>query len=656
MRFIAQFSSNAELKAFRVAELHAVADMLGIPLHLTDTDPSSTLSSSDSSSASSLYFSFGSVTVPSGTASHPQHQQLLRDVAARCVLLEELFIPVVSATSIESAAAQFNALPPFVFSDEEEATMAPRDRTFSVRVESYEKKYTPSEKVAIMQTFDFGSLHPGRVNLQAAQDRFIIFLEHQKIETPVGNAPGLPASGSLQRVLVCRAFGAYSGRKALLETYSLKHRPYIGTTSMPPELTFLMCNLAKVQRGDFVMDPFCGTGSTLVTAGHWGAMTLGTDMDGRVLRSGTAKTLSKQQQQQVDLAMQKYDPSSYKLSAAEIERPSMETNFKIYRTPVPGDPVRLNFSNWRKGWRCCVGAEGVDDVPFRGWLDAIVCDPPYGIREQKRRVIIDQHATDPEGSEPRTVSQKEESNADDCMSVRQSTPLVHRLAASASSEKYDISGMIGDLVQFASESLVLQGRLVFWLPTSATTFTDDEIPQHPLLKLLVNLPQNISLKVSRRLVVMEKVRESLTSSEREALAKTGGRCMPTKATDDVRLLMDVTDVPENADYKHYRDKVERKREATRHFLESRKTSDAAAGTQLGPEGLGGETEWDGHKKRNRHELHDLAVHNRAIKLEKQRLRHLESVRQQRAGASNQNNNGDDADLVPESTCGKESAV
>jgi len=41
-----------------------------------------------------------------------------------------------------------------------------------------------------------------------------------------------------------------------------------------------------VRRGDLVYDPFVGTGSQLVAAAHLGALTLGADIDVRVLRDG----------------------------------------------------------------------------------------------------------------------------------------------------------------------------------------------------------------------------------------------------------------------------------------------------------------------------------------------------------------------------------
>ena len=42
----------------------------------------------------------------------------------------------------------------------------------------------------------------------------------------------------------------------------------------------------QVQKGHFVYDPFVGTGSILVAASHFGAVTIGADIDIRVVRDG----------------------------------------------------------------------------------------------------------------------------------------------------------------------------------------------------------------------------------------------------------------------------------------------------------------------------------------------------------------------------------
>ena len=45
------------------------------------------------------------------------------------------------------------------------------------------------------------------------------------------------------------------------------------------------CHL-QVKKGDLVYDPFVGTGSILVAAAHFGAHTMGADIDIRVVRDG----------------------------------------------------------------------------------------------------------------------------------------------------------------------------------------------------------------------------------------------------------------------------------------------------------------------------------------------------------------------------------
>ena len=47
--------------------------------------------------------------------------------------------------------------------------------------------------------------------------------------------------------------------------------------------------MAQVRRGMLVYDPFVGTGSILIAAAHHGAMTLGADIDPRVISVGKVR-------------------------------------------------------------------------------------------------------------------------------------------------------------------------------------------------------------------------------------------------------------------------------------------------------------------------------------------------------------------------------
>lgn len=79
-----------------------------------------------------------------------------------------------------------------------------------------------------------------------------------------------PISG--KRIFFGREIG--TADRKLLPTYQLKSRTYLGPTAMDAEMAFLMANQAQVKSGKLVYDPFVGTGSILVAAAHYGAVTM----------------------------------------------------------------------------------------------------------------------------------------------------------------------------------------------------------------------------------------------------------------------------------------------------------------------------------------------------------------------------------------------
>ena len=106
----------------------------------------------------------------------------------------------------------------------------------------------------------------GRVDLRKPEHRFWL------IETDdYGSNNGLPPV--VQRTIF---FGREVGAadRKLLPTYQLKSRRYLGPTAMDAEMAFLMANQGLAQPGKLVYDPFVGTGSILVAAAHFGAMTM----------------------------------------------------------------------------------------------------------------------------------------------------------------------------------------------------------------------------------------------------------------------------------------------------------------------------------------------------------------------------------------------
>lgn len=106
----------------------------------------------------------------------------------------------------------------------------------------------------------------GRVDLRNPDHKFYL------METDnYGSNNGLPPI--VQRAIF---FGREVGAadRKLLPTYHLKSRKYLGPTAMDAEVAFLMANQGLAQPGKLVYDPFVGTGSILVAAAHFGAMTM----------------------------------------------------------------------------------------------------------------------------------------------------------------------------------------------------------------------------------------------------------------------------------------------------------------------------------------------------------------------------------------------
>jgi len=68
-------------------------------------------------------------------------------------------------------------------------------------------------------------------------------------------------------------------------------KPFFHPSAMQAKLARCMVNLAKAKSGDLLLDPFCGTGSTLIEASFVGCRVLGLDIQRRMAR-GTRRNLA----------------------------------------------------------------------------------------------------------------------------------------------------------------------------------------------------------------------------------------------------------------------------------------------------------------------------------------------------------------------------
>jgi len=280
----------------------------------------------------------------------------------------------------------------------------------------------------------------GFVQMKDPDDEFLIILESEV--TP----QGLPLKHLLAvyfgRILHNSARKKNDWRhKGIINRFHLSKRNYLGPTSMDTELSFIIANFAQVQRGDWVFDPFVGTGSLLLACSLRGAYTFGTDIDIRILRGDNEKT------------------------------GNVYSNFQQYGLILP-DVVRSDNALYFRHYN----HKHIEN----GLYHAIVTDPPYGIRAGARR----------SGSKSNKLSPILDCN---------------RVNHKPQTKPYHIYDVVIDLLNLAARTLVHHGRLVYIIPSLRDFDINKDIPSHPCLKTVHVCYQPLQLELGRYIITMEKV-------------------------------------------------------------------------------------------------------------------------------------------------------
>ena len=144
------------------------------------------------------------------------------------------------------------------------------------------------------------------------------------------------------------------GASHRLARFSLSDRRYLGRTTLPPDLAYLMAVQAHVLPGSLVLDPFCGTASILMSCASLGAATVGVEVDERVLH-GEAE--------------------------GDGGRPGILANFEQVGLPAPEALVLGDMGQLERLLPATPGAR-------LERFDAIVTDPPYGLMEGLGRYYL----------------------------------------------------------------------------------------------------------------------------------------------------------------------------------------------------------------------------------------------------------------------------
>ena len=211
---------------------------------------------------------------------------------------------------------------------------------FAFSVESFAGKRSVTSKKEIIQSFTYMGFQ-GPIKLKDPDELFIVMEDFiSDVEACKLNKKQSPEP---RKIFLGRKIAA--SNREVIHKYDLKKRKYISTTSMDAELSLVTANMALAAPGKLFFDPFVGTGSFLVAAAHFGALTLGADIDPRSFRG--------------------------KENERENGESAIMKNFKQYETVS-------------KYVDCFTSDLTNTPLCNRPFLDGIVCDPPYGVREGLR--------------------------------------------------------------------------------------------------------------------------------------------------------------------------------------------------------------------------------------------------------------------------------
>ncbi|KAI9816417.1 MAG: hypothetical protein M1832_005084 [Thelocarpon impressellum] len=303
--------------------------------------------------------------------------------------------------------------------------------SFRFDVDAFQNTHSAVRQLALIETFRYLGLS-GTIRMKGAAEEFCV-CEDWTLDAQ-----------TLRHVYLGRKLG--EGDRRAVGRYDLKKRGYISTTSMPAELALLTANLALAAPEKLVYDPFLGTGSFPVACAHHGAFALGSDIDGRCVRG-------------------------------KGDGHDVAGNFRQYGLE----------GTWLDGF-----VADLTNSPVRAgrWLDAVVCDPPYGVREglkvlgarspsgRRGDVLVD--GVQAYKSLPPPLSSPP-------------LPYLPRLTRGRDGRAkgfippkrpFPFTALLAHILAFAAARLVDRGRLCLWMPTANDALEELPVPTHPALEVV----------------------------------------------------------------------------------------------------------------------------------------------------------------------------
>lgn len=257
-----------------------------------------------------------------------------------------------------------------------ELTQPVMNSSFKFVIELFNSTFTEQEKVQIINSFGFFGLK-GKIQMKSPEVTFFYYEYFREAK--------------INPELVQCYFGTHvsTGNRKLISKYDLKKREYLGITSMDAELSLIMANQALAKSGSLIIDPFgnitisfflffllVGTGSFLVTCSHFGAFTLGSDIDGRQIRGKSAYPPS--------LKLRKNLLSDLSINDKSLKQKNIEKVRERSFKSIAKNVQQYDLDAFVLGNIVCDAVHH----PWRKveYFDAIVSDPPYGVRAGAKKI------------------------------------------------------------------------------------------------------------------------------------------------------------------------------------------------------------------------------------------------------------------------------
>lgn len=473
-------------ESFRLPELHSLSTYFNIPIQIHNYSSTSP---------------FCVISLPSITPSTPDPTHLLaKRLISRSILAKGIYELYATAPNYADLHNTIQSLPGHTWD-------AYRDVSFKFSVDGYRGKRSMSEQRAIVEGFGYLPFK-GRIRMSGAQEEFVVFEEWEGLDAEghaalragrqveeenvngtmsatttithddagLTSVPPQPPLTSRSPTKIYFTRHLSPSQRHLIEKHDLKKRPYISTTSMDAELALLTGILAHVGPGRLILDPFVGTGGFMVAAAELGAVTLGSDIDGRSFR-GKGKGMEKG-------------------VLRNFERYGILSGFgDCVTSDLTNTPLRIGRGKKR-------------------WLDAVICDPPYGVREGLKVLGRRRQGGD------EVVSPDVNGVADGQVNAEARIPspppgpfLIDGVPSYtlpgfiAPKRPYSFNAMLLDILDFAARTLVTGGRLAFWMPCANEVGEEEfPVPEDPRgLVVLRHVCVQEFNRWSRRLLVYERV-------------------------------------------------------------------------------------------------------------------------------------------------------